>query len=74
MTMVEITTIDGGCILIKEIRKSKGLTQEELSKKSGVKREYISQIENNRNSPNLRTLQKLAKALGVKVSDLLEEN
>jgi transcriptional regulator with XRE-family HTH domain len=49
---------------IKNIRKSKGLTQVELAEESGVKRTYISKIESNKVSPpSEEVLIVLAKAL-----------
>jgi transcriptional regulator with XRE-family HTH domain len=61
---------------IKEIRKQEGLTQEVLSKKSGVSRAIISSLETNSEViTSTLTLQKIAKALGRNVSDLFfEEN
>jgi transcriptional regulator with XRE-family HTH domain len=39
---------------------------------SGASREYIARIELGQHDPTLSTLEKLAKALGVKVGRLLE--
>jgi transcriptional regulator with XRE-family HTH domain len=57
---------------IKEWRAKRGLTQRELADGSGVSREYIARIELGQHDPTLSTLEKLAKALGVKVGRLLE--
>lgn len=59
---------------VKKIRMLKKITQAELGKRSGIARQTINTIENGKSTPTTRTLQKIAKALGVKVSDLLEEN
>lgn len=57
---------------IRRIRKEKGISQEELAKKSGVSRPTISNLENNPDAiTTTDTLQKIAVALGVKVSDFL---
>lgn len=57
---------------IKRIRKEKGISQEELSEKSGVSRPTISNLENNPDAVTTTdTLQKIAMALNVKVSDFL---
>lgn len=55
---------------IKEIRLKMGLSQEELSKQSGVSASYISELESNSKIPSILTLCKLAEALQVKVSEL----
>jgi transcriptional regulator with XRE-family HTH domain len=60
---------------VKDIRKQEGLTQEELSKKSGVSRAIISSLETNSEViTSTLTLQKIATALGRKVSDLFFED
>ena len=57
---------------IKEWRAKRGLSQRDLADVSGVSREYIARIELGQHDPTLSTLEKLAKALGVKVGRLLE--
>ena len=58
---------------LKHLRINSGMTQEELSKKSGVSRSYIGDLENARSSSmSIRTLQKLAANLNVCIYDLLE--
>jgi transcriptional regulator with XRE-family HTH domain len=59
---------------IKELREQKGLTTVELSQKSGVSQSTISQIENSKRGASTKTIQKLAKALEVPSSYLLQEN
>jgi DNA-binding XRE family transcriptional regulator len=51
---------------------TRGLTQEALAKKAGVHRVYVAQIEGQTKVPSVATLEKLAKALRVKVGRLLE--
>ncbi len=57
---------------IKRLRKEQGLTQEALAKRTGVTREYITRLELGRHDPMFSTLVKLAKALKVKVAELLK--
>jgi len=56
---------------VASIREAKGMTQEELSETSGVGRVTISRIENGEQSPQYNTLEKLAEALGVEVSQFI---
>ncbi len=44
-------------------------TQEDVAKKSGLSRSYIAVIESGEHKPQHKTLQKLAKAFGVDVSE-----
>jgi len=56
---------------LKELRTSRGLSQEELSEKSGISRTTLSKIENNEEiAVNTKTIAKLADAFGVKPSDI----
>ena len=55
-------------LMIKQVRKELGLTQEELAKKSGTSKHYISRIENNKSDIELLTLKKIVEAgLGKKL-------
>lgn len=56
---------------LKEIRESKGITQEELEKASGVSRQTISAIENNDEyQAKTGTLLALARAMSVTIDQL----
>ncbi len=46
-------------------------TQQSVAKKSGLRRSYVAVIEAGGHFPQQKTLQKLAKAFGVDVSELL---
>jgi len=48
------------------------LTQEDLAEKVGVSRVYIGYVEQGRNTPSLEILDKIAKALKVRLSDIIE--
>ena len=56
---------------IERLRKDKDLTQEELAEKAGLHRAYFWDIENGRNI-SIKTAYKVARALGVKLSDLFD--
>lgn len=57
---------------LRNIRKEKKLTQDELSLYSRVDRSYISELENGEKAPTLLTITALARALHVKASVLIE--
>ncbi len=57
---------------IKHLRTARGLTQVALAKKVGVSREYVARLETGHHDPPLSTLTKLARALKVKVAELVE--
>ncbi|HFA51958.1 MAG TPA: XRE family transcriptional regulator [Bacteroidetes bacterium] len=55
--------------LIKAARKEAGLTQEELARKSGTSKHYISRLENSKSDIELLTLKKIIEAgLGKRLS------
>lgn len=56
---------------IEEIRKQKGLTQEELAEKAGLHRAYFWDIESGRNI-SIKTAYKVAKALGISLKELFD--
>lgn len=64
----------GGKILgyrIKDLREEKKMSQEDLSKESGVSRTIISGLESGAiKETSTKTLKKIARALGKKVSDI----
>ena len=47
-----------------DARNAEGLTQKELSKRSGIAQGDISKMENGNANPSVRTLQRLAAAMG----------
>lgn len=59
--------------MIKEMRISKGYSQEELAERSGISVRSIQRIENGESTPRGSTLQLISKALEVDLSILLLE-
>lgn len=53
-----------------ELRTSKQITQEELSRRSGLAQQAISRIETYGNKPNLKNLIKYLLALNVDINDI----
>ncbi len=53
------------------MRESKGLSQGDIERRSGLLRSYISRVEGGYTAPSLTTLEKFAKALGVAPYQLL---
>ena len=56
---------------ISELRKSKGMTQEQLAQKVGVTAQAVSKWENDLSCPDISILPQLAEALGVTTDELL---
>lgn len=56
---------------LKNIRKLQHMTQYELAKLVGITQAMVSHYETGRNTPDLETAAKIAKALGCKVDDLI---
>lgn len=56
---------------IRKIREEKGLTQEKLAAKADLHRAYIGQIERGEKNIGLVNLEKIARALGVNIKELL---
>ena len=58
---------------IKRMRNQKGLTQEELADRCELTKGYISQLENDLNSPSIATLTDILSALGSNLSEFFRE-
>lgn len=57
---------------IKELRKVRRLSQEQLSEKINIDPKHLSRIEVGKSYPSLDTLEKIAKTLNVEIKDLFE--
>lgn len=56
------------------MRRRAHLSQEQLAEKTDLTTNYIGEVERAEKKITLETLEKIAKALGVKISDLLSGN
>lgn len=57
---------------IKELRKKRGLRQEDLAEKLSVTRQTIIAVENDKYNPTLELAMKMARFLETTVEDLFE--
>ena len=57
---------------IRLLREIKGISQEGLAEHSGLHRTYISAVERGLRNPSLKSLGRMAKALGMDISQLFE--
>lgn len=55
---------------IRHFREQAGLTQQELAEKTGLRQSHISRLEQGHHSPSALTLEKIAGALGIAVTEL----
>ena len=55
---------------IEEIRKEKGIRQEEFAKSMGVSRQTISSLENGRYNPSIMLAYNIAKYFGMTIEDV----
>ena len=59
--------------LIKKFRKQQGYTQKQLAEKAGISSNSIIKYERGETSPSIYALQKIAAALGISASVLIDE-
>ena len=57
---------------VRDERIKQHLTQEELAEKAGVHRTYIGMIERAEKNITLENINKIAKALGIKINKIFE--
>lgn len=58
---------------IVELRKERGISQENLAFEAELSRHYMYKLENNLASPTIHTLEKIAVVLSLNPSELLEK-
>lgn len=58
-------------IVLRELRKQRGLSQESLAHDAGMERNYISLLELGRNSASVKMIFKLAPALSIPISEFM---
>jgi len=56
---------------LRELRKERGLSQEELAFRAGLHRTYVSSAERGERNVALINIERLANALGVDIRDLI---
>lgn len=57
--------------VLRDLRKGRNLSQEKLALESGLERNYVSLLELGRNSASVKTIFKLASALGISVAEFM---
>ncbi len=58
---------------IRELRKKRGLTQQQLAEKLGISQVHLGRLETNARSMDLEQVEKISAALGVKPYELLPQ-
>jgi len=59
--------------LVRRLRQERGYSQEEFSFRVGLHQTYISSVERGERNVTIQTADRIAKALGTKLSDLFGE-
>ncbi len=59
-------------LVLRELRKRKGLSQEKLAHESEIERNYISLLERGKNSASVKKVFQLAGVLGISVSEFMK--
>ncbi|GAB6117098.1 hypothetical protein JCM16816_06950 [Thermoanaerobacter brockii subsp. lactiethylicus] len=55
---------------LKNIRKEKKISQEQLARLTGISRPYLSEIENGKANPSAKIILKIARVLGTEVEKI----
>ena len=69
--MLEITQTLGE--VIRDLRRSKGLSQEEFGEVAGMHRTYVGMVERGEKNITLANLVKVSQALDITASELLRQ-
>ncbi|ABI77277.1 DNA-binding protein [Hyphomonas neptunium ATCC 15444] len=57
---------------LRQLREERGWSQEEFADRAGLHRTYVSAVERGVRNPTLSVLERLAKALDIKLSELVQ--
>src|SRR5947208_6308643 len=57
---------------LRTLREARGMSQGELAKQAKITREYVNKLEAGRYDPTLGVLQRLAKALRISLTEMLD--
>ena len=57
---------------LKSVRETRGMTQQELADRIGMRRETILHLENNRYNPSLEMALKIAQVFDLQVEELFQ--
>lgn len=60
-------------IRVRALRESQGLSQEQLGERCGLHRNYVGGLERGEYNPTLFSMARIARALGVSISDLVSD-
>jgi transcriptional regulator with XRE-family HTH domain len=58
--------------IIKILREEKGITQQEMANRMGLKQQSVAKYEKMENPPKLTTMQKIATGLDISIEDLYD--
>ena len=58
--------------VIRKIRRSKGMSQEQLANNARLDRSYVGGIERNERNPTLPVIERLADGLGISLSEMFD--
>lgn len=59
--------------MLRKLREQRGLSQEQLAFETGIHRTFVSQLERGLKTPSLATLFKLAAALEIDASQMVQQ-
>jgi transcriptional regulator with XRE-family HTH domain len=57
---------------IRQVREDRNLSQERLAELAGLHRTYVSSVEQGRRNLSVENIQKIANALGVSMTELIQ--
>ena len=57
---------------IRQVREDRSLSQERLAELAGLHRTYVSSVEQGRRNLSIENIQKIAKALGVSMTEIIQ--
>lgn len=69
----ELRYTPGMQLRVRELRKARGLTVQQLADLAGLSKSYMSELETGKKTANARRIEQIAKALSVRPFELLDD-
>ena len=65
--------VEAFATVLRRRRLALDLSQEALARRAGISTVFVGRVESTRNQPTINSMQKLAKGLDARLSDLIRE-
>ena len=70
LLLAQVYQLYMGCASVRVWREKRGMTQDDLARRVGLSKSFLSEIENGKKTGSVKTLRGIAEALGIDLTRL----